>query len=241
MTSNDELSPTACLGTTVFRDDFDHGLDSSVWRAGLYWGFTNPANNELQTYSDDLNDGLHYEVSDGTLKLKASLRNGVYTSAALTVDTSTPTFTEGCYEMRARFPHRGAGTWPAFWLATWDGGVDAARRPEIDIVEHIGTEPHEAKFAAHYLTPSGSKNQTSGSAHLDSPGDFHTYSARWSSTGITWFVDGAPVHETSDTTDQPFFLHLNLAIGGWGGSPDPELFADGAQPVFEIDYVAVTR
>ncbi len=66
--------------------------------------------------------------------------------------------------------------------------------------------------------------------------DFHIYSVDWSAQGFTWAIDGVPfgtkVMDPDMTAFQkPFFLLLNLAVGGaWGGWPD-------ASTVFPQSYV----
>ena len=58
---------------------------------------------------------------------------------------------------------------------------------------------------------------------------FHVYSIEWDSKYIRWFVDGQQFNEfyiengTGNTEEfqRPFFLLLNLAVGGnWPGSPN---------------------
>lgn len=58
---------------------------------------------------------------------------------------------------------------------------------------------------------------------------FHVYSIEWDSKYIRWFVDGQQFNEfyiengtgNSEEFQRPFFLLLNLAVGGnWPGSPN---------------------
>jgi len=74
---------------------------------------------------------------------------------------------------------------------------------------------------------------------------FHTYSIDWSAERIVMKVDGktyATFDRKSGDTDaewpfnKPFYLTLNLAIGGaWGGQKGLD---DGALPQhMEVDYV----
>ena len=83
--------------------------------------------------------------------------------------------------------------------------------------------------------------------------DFHIYTCDWEPGKITWYVDGVKYHEESDwysTTvgqgtltypapfDQPFYIILNLAVGGsWVGNPNDETSFENNPYV--IDYVRV--
>ena len=72
-----------------------------------------------------------------------------------------------------------------------------------------------------------------------------TYAIEWTSTGIKWFVDGNN-YVTGNTTNNinntgafqnPFFIILNLAIGG--DLPGNNI-NDGALPcTMQVDYVRV--
>ncbi|MEO5875466.1 MAG: glycoside hydrolase family 16 protein, partial [Streptosporangiaceae bacterium] len=67
--------------------------------------------------------------------------------------------------------------------------------------------------------------------NADYSNDFHVWAAHWTSTGITFSLDGQTVFTAAKSTveatrgpwvyDHPFYLILNLAVGGdWPGSPD---------------------
>jgi beta-glucanase (GH16 family) len=77
------------------------------------------------------------------------------------------------------------------------------------------------------------------------PDDFHTYAIEWDTDQISWFFDGEKysTYTREDVGnrlwafDQPFFIILNLAIGGTLGgiiSLDTEFPAE-----YMIDYVRV--
>lgn len=66
----------------------------------------------------------------------------------------------------------------------------------------------------------------SGAAFAD---DFHVYGVDWRPGSITWTVDGvayrtvtrSDVGSATWVFDKPFFVILNVAVGGnWPGSPD---------------------
>jgi beta-glucanase (GH16 family) len=143
--------------------------------------------------------------------------------------------TYGRFEARIKIPH-GQGVWPAFWMLGSDiDKVAWPRSGEIDIMENIGKEPSKVHGSIHGPGPSppGTDDMTGtyalpeGESFADA---FHIYAVEWEPKAIRFYVDdhlyetttpsGMP-HATGWVFDHPFFVLLNLAIGGdWPGSPD---------------------
>ena len=156
----------------------------------------------------------------------------------------------GRFEARIRIP-RGQGLWPAFWML--GNNIDAVGWPqcgEIDVMENIGREPAVVHGTVHGPGYSGASG-IGGDYRLESGSfadDYHVFSVEWSTIEIRWLVDGREYRRTSSTNlpngatwvfDHPFFLLLNVAVGGaWPGDPD-------ASTVFpqqmRVDYVRVYR
>ena len=153
----------------------------------------------------------------------------------------------GRFEAKIRIP-RGQGIWPAFWML--GNNIDADGWPkcgEIDIMENIGREPNAVHGTMHGPGYSGANGIgaafTSPLAFAD---DYHVYSVEWIPGQIRWLVDEkeykriVPSNLPSGAArvfDHPFFLLLNVAVGGeWPGDPD-------ATSVFPqqmlVDYVRV--
>lgn len=172
-----------------------------------------------------------------------------YTSARLiTKGRFEPLY--GRIEARIRIP-RGQGIWPAFWMLGNDiDRVGWPRCGEIDVMENIGREPNTVHGTMHGPGYSGGSgiggSYTLGaSAFAD---DYHVFAVEWTSGEIRWLVDdreyrrSTPASLPSGTTwvfEHPFFLLLNVAVGGaWPGDPD-------ASTVFPqqmlVDYVRVYR
>jgi beta-glucanase (GH16 family) len=141
----------------------------------------------------------------------------------------------GRFEARIKIP-RGQGMWPAFWMLGAD--IDKTGWPgcgEIDIMENIGKEPSEVHGSIHGPGPSGSGTDDMTATYmLPHAGRFsdafHVFAVEWEPKVIRFYVDnhlyetatrrGLP-HGTGWVFDHPFFLLLNLAVGGdWPGSPD---------------------
>ena len=103
---------------------------------------------------------------------------------------------------------------------------------EIDIMENIGREPELVHGTLH--GPGYSGAQGIGGSYSSPTGrpfadDFHVFGVEWEPQAIRWSVDGA-VYQTRTPNDlrggrwvfdHPFFLLINMAVGGnWPGNPD---------------------
>ncbi|MEU5714693.1 lectin [Streptomyces sp. NPDC020403] len=171
-----------------------------------------------------------------------------YTSARLnTAGRFTTTY--GRVEARMKIP-RGQGMWPAFWMLGDDiGQVGWPSSGEIDVMENVGFEPSTVHGTLHGPGYSGSGGigagytLPGGQAFADA---FHTFAVDWSPNSITWSVDGTVYQRRTPADlggkqwvfDKPFFVILNLAVGGyWPGDPD----ASTAFPQqLLVDYVRVS-
>ena len=131
----------------------------------------------------------------------------------------------GRVEARIKLP-LGQGLWPAFWML--GSGFPAVPWPtcgELDIMEFKGSTPGSMSSAVHGPGYSGN---TPFARVLSLPGvsfpmDFHTFGVEWDAETVRFSVDDTP-HYTVGRADllqrgssilgQPYFLILNLAIGG---------------------------
>jgi beta-glucanase (GH16 family) len=144
---------------------------------------------------------------------------------------------------------RGQGIWPAFWaLGSNLGQVGWPNSGEIDIMESVGRTPATNFGSLHGPGYSGG-SPLSGTFNLPAgqvfANGFHTFAVDWAPNVVTWFVDGIQYsrHTNADTNgnpwafNHPFFLILNVAVGGaFPGNPD----ATSTYPQqMLVDYIRV--
>ncbi|MBX2838561.1 MAG: family 16 glycosylhydrolase [Gammaproteobacteria bacterium] len=231
----------------VFNDEFrGWNIDSSKWNTQYRWGPNWIINGERQYYVDTLNnpdfghspfefDGEHMTIS--AIRTPEHLRGSAnwqqYLSGALTTYNKFR-MRYGYVEMRARFP-RGRGLWSAFWLLHQH---DNDRRPEIDVVEHIGHQPTVAYHTYHYYENWNLRSTPSFEAWgPDYSADFHTYGMKWEPGRILWFIDGVERarFENGNVSWEEMYLLVNLAVGGWWpGDPDGSTSFPAR---YTIDYI----
>ena len=194
-------------------------------------------NNELETYS---NRTSNVRVQDGDLILTAkpeSKDGKAYTSGRVDTDGSF-SFIYGTLEVQAKLP-RGVGTWPAAWLMPSESRYIAADFPsatdqtrlyslngELDFLEAVGYLPGQNIPAAHSYNSLGQTAQYTPGYITNPYDEYHMYGIIKTPTSIEFTIDGN-VYARRDKTgngaldwpyDQPYFLILNLSIGGvWAG------------------------
>jgi beta-glucanase (GH16 family) len=224
----------------VWSDEFnDVQLNTSNWTSevgGNGWG-----NNELQYYTDG--DNLLFNGSELIIEAREEmLGSNNYTSARITSkDKFDVQF--GKIEARMRLP-MGQGLWPAFWML--GANIDEVGWPfcgGIDVMQHVNNE--QQIFGSMYWDFNGYAIWQ-GNYSVD-PSDYHVYSVEWDELEIRWYVDDILFHQ-GDIADgingteefqAPFFINLNLAVGGnWPGSPD---ITTTFPSQLEIDYVRVYK
>lgn len=155
-----------------------------------------------------------------------------YTSARI-LTAERFAFTYGRAEARLKLPY-GQGIWPAFWML----GTDIPEKDwpgcgEIDIMEHIGREPgivHGTVHGPGYCGAEGISHTFALPEGQMFKDDFHIFAVEWESDEIRWYMDEnlyGTLKKANFSTekpwvfDHPFFIILNLAVGGgWPGYPD---------------------
>jgi beta-glucanase (GH16 family) len=233
----------------VWGDEFkkDGAPDPAKW--SYEEGFLR--NGESQFYTKERRENIR--VEKGVLVIEARKEHlagppvAEYTSGSLTTKGKAA-WRYGRIEVRAKLP-AGRGTWPAIWLL--GGNEDAVGWPkcgEIDVMEHVGYDPGVVHANVHTEKYNHAQNSGKGDkVSVKEPSSrFHVYSVEWSEEKMEFFVDGKPFFAYSNEKtgiaawpfDQPFYLILNVAIGGmWGGRQgvDDSIFPQR----MEVDYVRV--
>jgi beta-glucanase (GH16 family) len=249
------LPPTSGY-SLVWSDEFSSANgsapDSTKWTyvvGGSGWG-----NHELQSYTSR---PQNVQIQKGNLVITALRENytgadGIarnYTSARLkTQNLFTQAY--GRFEARIKIP-KGQGIWPAFWMLGNDINQNGwPKCGEIDIMENIGREPgiiHGSLHGPSSTAPTSDLTATvslpTGQNYSD---DFHIYAIEWEPGSVRFYVDSNNYATFTRSQwpaggqwvfDHPFFILLNVAVGGvWPGTPDAT--TQSPQQML-VDYVRV--
>jgi beta-glucanase (GH16 family) len=245
----------------LWNDEFDgpEGTPPDPAKWGYDLGGKGWGNQEYQYYTNQLQNA----AQDGNSSMAITAREASaaenedlncwygpcrYTSARL-LTKGKFSFTYGVVEARIRVPF-GQGIWPALWMLGEDfGPVAWPHCGEIDIMENIGREPNIVHGTIHgpgYCGGDGIGGPFTlpeGQALKD---DFHLFAVEWLPGLIRWYMDGQQYYEVRREQipdgapwpfDHPFFLLLNLAVGGfWPGDPDETTIFP---QTLLVDYVRV--
>ncbi len=249
----------------VWSDEFDGEagtqLDENDWGYEIGDGSLNGipgwGNAEFQYYSDDpanvsmdgsgnLSITMH-ELPEDT-DLVCYYGPCRYTSARVLTKGKTE-FEYGRIEARIKVPEsQESGLWPAFW--TLGSDIDEVTWPttgEIDIMEYVSRVPNEIFGTIHGPGYNGG-GAFGNTYNFGEPvaNDYHTYTIEWKENEIIWYVDGIQYHQADPTdvapnpwafNDDPFFLLLNMAIGGnFGGAISDQMTFP---QTMLVDYVRV--
>ena len=227
----------------VWQENFSTShLDTLVWNYELGNGCPNLCgwgNNERQEYTR-----TNHQLLNGKLIISALKEGSRYTSTRITTATKKE-FLYGRIEAKAKIP-QGQGIWPAFWmLGSNIMQVGWPKCGEIDILEYIGKEPHKVFTSLHTQDSHGQTINTKKTTVDDIEQGYHIYAVDWDSEKISFSIDGTDVYvyqpqvknENNWPFSQPFYIILNMAIGGNFGGPEVD---DAIFPQqFSIDYIKV--
>jgi beta-glucanase (GH16 family) len=227
--SADFTLPTASLeGWTI-----EHGT-------GSQYGLTGWGNNEAETYTDD---PANLNISGGALNLVAVVKNGGkdVTSARI---HSQKLFSQayGLFQFTAKLP-AGKALWPGLWLMPVKNAYGGwPTSGEIDVMESGGANSpankqvqgtyHSGRIYSADVFQTGFYNATND-PNFDTT-NFNTYDLLWlpgpdaKTPGmLKWYVNGhlyetrtggwfkpSGAENATAPFDQPFYIIMNLAIGG---------------------------
>ena len=251
------LLMTTASAAPLWHDDFNQpvgsGPNPAFWTHDL--GDNGWGNAELEIYTDSRENSFvtaDPDATDGKALVIRAIRtaDGRYTSARIKTQGKYAA-TGGRIEARMKLP-RGQGIWPAFWML--GESISTIQWPacgEIDIMEVPGHEPDKLHSTIHGPGYSGNHGLTkfttlpAGATFSDA---YHIFAVDWSPDKVEWSLDGQVYHTLTAAhlpagakwvfDGAPFFLLLNLAVGGhWPGYPD----ATTTFPQeLRIDYVRVS-
>ena len=191
-------------------------------------------------------------VENGNLILRARRADGWKNVTATTLGSRS--FRRGYFEARVRWT-KGNGSWPAFWLMSTTHAKNenfpqpACAAPtclsaEMDVFEGQGVEPTVFYGTLHRNSCGcygAHDDQNENNYHptgIDLSSGWHVYSALWTATEITWYLDGRrlmkwPVY---DSTNQPMFILFSMWLGGWTVGVDA---TTPAELDMKVDWVRV--
>ncbi len=250
------VHPPTSAFTLVWSDEFSSANgsapDSTKWTydiGGGGWG-----NQELEYYTSR---PQNVQIQNGNLVITALQENYTGTDGIARNYTSARLKTQnlfaqayGRFEARIKIP-RGQGIWPAFWMLGSDITQNGwPKCGEIDIMENIGREPgiiHGSLHGPSSVAPTSDRTSTiflpAGQNYAD---DFHVYAIEWEPGAVRYYVDSNNYATFTRVQwpaggqwvfDHPFFILLNLAVGGsWPGSPDA---STQFRQQMLVDYVRV--
>lgn len=220
-------SPAQFTSDPVWSDEFNYSGSPDPAKWGFETGGGGWGNNELQHYTSRTNNA---RVENGMLVINALQENyggNAYTSARLH-SQGQGDWTYGRVEVRARFTGA-SGTWPAIWMLPTDwvygGWPDSG---EIDLMEHVSTHGESVQASIHtkdYNFQIGTAK--SGFQYGVDYWNWHNYIIEWYPNRLDVSIDGSRFFSFRNEGqgygkwpfDQRFHLMLNVAVGGWGGTP----------------------
>ncbi|TAN13942.1 MAG: glycoside hydrolase family 16 protein [Chitinophagaceae bacterium] len=231
----------------IWQDEFskDGIPDSSKW------SFAGRGKSPWDCYC--YNDTAASVVKDGRLLLKGIVSGGSsdtvhYQTGCITTKNKF-FFQYGKLVVRAKLP-QAQGSWPAIWLlpeTNKHGGWPEGG--EIDVMEHLNHDSIVYQTMHSYYIDK--LHHESHPEHFSTaffhPGKFNTFGMEWYPDRIDFFVNGHKIFSypkiKDDTTgtqwpfDQPFYILLDQALGGWPGKiNNAELPA-----TMEVDWVRVYK
>ncbi len=199
------------------------------------WTFdigTNWGNNQLEFDTDrPINVSLDGNGNLAIVAREESYQGSAYTSGRIKTQGKFQQH-RGRFEARIKLPV-GQGIWPAFWLLGSNfNQVGWPQCGEIDIMEYLGQQPNVIHGTVHGPGYSGGggigQSYTLPGANFND--GFYVFGIEWGENYIHWTIDGRRYHTVTDGAipggnawvfNRPFFIILNVAVGGnWPGPPD---------------------
>ena len=240
----------------LWLEQFTGGvIDPNTWTydvGGAGWGNGQfEYDTALHQNSYITNDNLVIEADN------SSYMGNSFTSARM-LTQGRFAFKYGNLEARIKVPNTANGLWPAFWMmGNNEGAIVWPNCGESDIMElgssmgiSSGTQQELIDCAIHYAD--ASNNPVNEAAWLTAPEnltlDYHLYQLSWTPTNMTYSLDNVPYGSWNISNipmfQQPMFLILNLAIGGYDpsytGVYSPSAVTAPFPARMYVDYIQLT-
>lgn len=239
-------------GTTLNPLNWTYETGDGCAKNNCGWG-----NSELEYYTNSTNN---VRVENGHLVIEARRENvggQPFTSGRIKT-SGRVSFRYGTLEARIKVPQVGNGLWPAFWMLGSTGG-EWPHNGEVDMLEMgfagaiaAGKVNQTASAATHWWTenPGGYTGHASYARDtvtqtVNLSDDYHLYKLTWDKSFITIYLDNSPYYKIAidggnglDAFQQPFYILLNLAVGG--NYPGIHSAADVTAPLpgdMLVDYI----
>ena len=229
----------------VWQDEFNYSTQelNNNWNFEEGYGQNGWGNDEWQNYTSQ-----NAQVQSGNLIITAmknkslGKRDGSITSSRIQTLNKFEFKPGTKIKARIKLPW-GQGIWPAFWaLGTDFPVVGWPSCGEIDILELVGANPksNSKNFTVHSTTHWNDVNDPKNYKHanygkpinldLGFIDKFHIYELNYESDYIQTKIDGKEIFKIDTNIgnlvnhfNKPFFLILNIAVGGyWPGQPTKE-------------------
>jgi beta-glucanase (GH16 family) len=252
-----ESSKPGDAWTLVWSDEFNQkdgaAPDSTKWNYDEGIGSNGWGNNELEYYTSR---PQNISIQNGNLVITAIQERYTDSSGVTRTFTSARIKTRslfaqayGRFEARIKIP-AGVGLWPAFWMLGDNSKlIGWPACGEIDVMENIGKELSTIHGTIHgpgYSAAAGISSAYDLSGGRRFADDYHLFAVEWEPNAIRFYVDNdlyamrTPADLPSGTKwvyDHPFFILLNLAVGGnWPGPPNA---STSFPATMLVDYVRV--
>lgn len=255
------------VGSVLWSQEFNQEgfLDESVWNYDL--GASGWGNQELQEYVADA-----ASVEGGALKITATKEVTTQTRGKKTIEDISFksarlttmgkfSFQYGTVEAMVSFPDLMDGLWPAVWfLGDNFPTIGWPNCGELDLLEmgsagaiSAGVVNRRVGSTAHWEFENGYAGY---GEHVDVPADlndgqYHNFTMTWTPDMIETYVDGQwiwafdisnPLSFDGEEFHQPFFILVNLAVGGtYTGLFGEEDITAPFPAVMSIDSIKVFR
>ena len=221
----------------TFADEFNTASVTSTLPKGAATWYYWPPYGAGGGYSSSNWNASAFSASNGIVSDKAwQDSSGKWQSGNLSsMDSTGAGFAQqyGYFELRAKMPDSGTGSWPAFWLMT-KNSIPAVNQPtvneEIDIFEWYGSTQDNAtgvtQQASHNWKTDGTVDTTQPRLYQPSTpipdgaqpwSGYHTYGVQVDPSHITWYIDGTQTNQIATPTpymSSPFYIMIDYALGG---------------------------